>query len=47
MAKEFDGSMPHVNVGKIGHIDHGKTKLTAAILFGRDGAHIFQVARLT
>ncbi len=33
MAKEkFDRSKPHVNVGTIGHIDHGKTTLTAAIL---------------
>ena len=32
MAKEkFDRSRPHVNVGTIGHIDHGKTTLTAAI----------------
>ena len=32
MAKEkFDRSLPHVNVGTIGHIDHGKTTLTAAI----------------
>jgi elongation factor Tu len=32
MAKEkFDRSKPHVNVGTIGHIDHGKTSLTAAI----------------
>src|SRR5246127_2048453 len=32
MAKEkFDRSKPHVNVGPIGHIDHGKTTLTAAI----------------
>src|ERR1700694_741072 len=32
MAKEkFDRSKPHVNVGTIGHIDHGKTTLTAAI----------------
>ena len=27
----FDRSKPHVNVGTIGHIDHGKTTLTAAI----------------
>jgi len=32
MAKEkFDRSKPHVNVGTIGHVDHGKTTLTAAI----------------
>ena len=32
MAKEkFDRSKPHVNVGTIGHIDHGKTTLTAAM----------------
>ena len=32
MAKEkFNRSKPHVNVGTIGHIDHGKTTLTAAI----------------
>ena len=32
MAKEkFDRSKPHMNVGTIGHIDHGKTTLTAAI----------------
>src|SRR5213596_3730959 len=32
MAKEkFERSKPHVNIGTIGHIDHGKTTLTAAI----------------
>ena len=32
MAKEkFNRSKPHVNVGTIGHVDHGKTTLTAAI----------------
>ena len=32
MAKEkFDRNKPHVNVGTIGHIDHGKTTLTACI----------------
>src|SRR5437867_13453914 len=32
MAKQkFDRSKPHVNVGTIGHVDHGKTTLTAAI----------------
>jgi elongation factor Tu len=31
-AAEFDRSKPHMNVGTIGHVDHGKTTLTAAIL---------------
>ena len=32
MAKEkYDSSLPHVNIGTIGHVDHGKTTLTAAI----------------
>ena len=32
MAKQkFDRSKPHVNVGTIGHVDHGKTTLTSAI----------------
>ncbi len=32
MADKFDRSKPHVNVGTIGHVDHGKTTLTAALL---------------
>ena len=32
MAADFDRSKPHMNVGTIGHVDHGKTTLTAAIL---------------
>jgi len=32
MAETFDRSKPHVNVGTIGHVDHGKTTLTASIL---------------
>jgi elongation factor Tu len=32
MAELFDRSKPHINVGTIGHVDHGKTTLTAAIL---------------
>ncbi|PIS13644.1 MAG: elongation factor Tu [Candidatus Tagabacteria bacterium CG09_land_8_20_14_0_10_41_14] len=32
MAEKFERSKPHVNVGTIGHVDHGKTTLTAAIL---------------
>ena len=36
MAKEkFERSKPHVNVGTIGHVDHGKTTLTAARLVDR------------
>ena len=32
MAKDkFERNKPHVNVGTIGHVDHGKTTLTAAI----------------
>jgi elongation factor Tu len=32
MAESFERNKPHVNVGTIGHVDHGKTTLTAAIL---------------
>ena len=38
MAETFDRSKPHVNVGTIGHVDHGKTTLTAAIL------HVLNIA---
>ena len=40
MAKEhFNRSKPHVNIGTIGHVDHGKTTLTAAIttVLAKDG----------
>jgi len=39
MAAEFNRTKPHVNVGTIGHVDHGKTTLTTAILAtqARDG----------
>ena len=30
--EKFERSKPHLNVGTIGHVDHGKTTLTAAIL---------------
>ena len=34
MAKEkFERTKPHVNIGTIGHVDHGKTTLTAAITY--------------
>ena len=32
MAEKFERSKPHINIGTIGHVDHGKTTLTAAIL---------------
>ncbi len=40
MAEAFNRTKPHVNVGTIGHVDHGKTTLTAAILntLARQGA---------
>ncbi len=38
MAEEFKRDKPHINVGTIGHVDHGKTTLTAAIL------HVLQMA---
>ena len=40
MAKEkFERTKPHVNIGTIGHVDHGKTTLTAAIttVLGKKG----------
>ena len=39
MAEKFERTKPHVNVGTIGHVDHGKTTLTAAMLavFGAKG----------
>lgn len=48
MGKEkFDRTKPHVNIGTIGHVDHGKTTLTAAItktlgLAGSGGAAVFK-----
>src|SRR2546421_525568 len=45
MAKEvFKRTKPHVNVGTIGHIDHGKTTLTAAILVRQ--AHVNKLAKV-
>ena len=50
MAKEkFDRSKPHVNVGTIGHVDHGKTTLTAAItkvLAEQGGANFVDYANI-
>ena len=50
MAKEkFDRSLPHVNVGTIGHVDHGKTTLTAAItsvLAKKGGAEFVDYANI-
>ncbi|NBQ54158.1 MAG: elongation factor Tu, partial [Proteobacteria bacterium] len=40
MAKEkFQRKKPHVNIGTIGHVDHGKTTLTAAITRVMAAAH--------
>ena len=50
MAKEkFDRSKPHVNIGTIGHVDHGKTTLTAAItkvLASKGGADFVDYANI-
>ncbi|AHB36792.1 elongation factor Tu [Spiroplasma apis] len=50
MAKEsFDRSLPHVNIGTIGHVDHGKTTLTAAItkvLASKGGAEFKDYANI-
>ena len=50
MAKaKFDRSKPHVNIGKIGHVDHGKTTLTAAItkvLAAKGGAEFMDYANI-
>ena len=50
MAKQkFDRSKPHVNVGTIGHVDHGKTTLTAAItkcLAGKNGNEAVDFANI-
>ena len=50
MAKEkFDRSKPHVNIGTIGHVDHGKTTLTAAItkvLAEKGGAEFMDYANI-
>ena len=44
MAKEkFQRTKPHINVGTIGHIDHGKTTLTAALLKVQQKAGMAQV----
>ena len=38
MSKEkFERNKPHINVGTIGHVDHGKTTLTAAITTSQAG----------
>ncbi len=45
MAKEkFDRSKPHVNIGTIGHVDHGKTTLTAAITLSLQDAGLAEFA---
>ena len=44
--QKFVRNKPHVNVGTIGHIDHGKTTLTAAITKVLAQAKLAQVHRL-
>ena len=42
MSKEkFERSKPHVNVGTIGHVDHGKTTLTAALTIVSAKSYVF------
>ena len=46
MAKEtFERNKPHVNIGTIGHVDHGKTTLTAALckLLSADGTKFEEI----
>ena len=48
-AAAFDRSKPHVNIGTIGHVDHGKTTLTAAItktLAAKGGANFLDYAAI-
>ena len=54
MAKgKFERTKPHVNVGTIGHVDHGKTTLTAAITtilskkFGGEAKAYYQLVKET
>ena len=50
MAKQkFERNKPHVNIGTIGHVDHGKTTLTAAItkyLAMKGGAEVMDYAAI-
>ncbi len=50
MAKQhYDRSKPHVNIGTIGHVDHGKTTLTAAIttVLGKKGLPIRKITQVS
>ena len=50
MAKEkFERNKPHLNIGTMGHIDHGKTTLTAAItkVLARGGSDVRRSRRST
>ena len=46
MAKQkFERKKPHVNVGTIGHVDHGKTTLTAAITMAQAAKGLGEITR--
>ena len=48
MSKEkFERTKPHVNIGTIGHVDHGKTTLTAAITLVQSARGMAEVRSLS
>ena len=48
MAREkYERTKPHVNIGTIGHVDHGKTTLTAAMLLRKKKQEVLQFLQRT